>query len=88
MTAANDNKPTGWTSGEAKCVQCQHEWVAAVPVGVKWIECPACGLHKGAMRGAVSRPDELHWECNCGNDLFHFTPKGAYCTNCAVYQSF
>ena len=72
-------------SGKARCLACKHEWVAVAPVGVIWMECPACTLERGRFVAQVER-DGLHWHCNCGNDLFHATPDGFYCPNCGEWQ--
>jgi len=72
-------------SGEAICLICKHTYVAVVPTGVTFFECPACGVHKVIFKYACERSDP-HWQCNCGNKLFYLTPKGLYCPNCGDWQ--
>ncbi len=72
--------------GPAKCLACGHEWNAVSPVGVvNDLECPACGIRRGARTGTLTPHDEIIWRCNCGNDYFLLTPVGApMCANCGV----
>lgn len=72
-------------SGEARCLMCQHEWVAVAPVGTIRLECPSCGGEAGLFKEAVRR-SVPHWQCNCGNDLFHATADGYYCPKCGEWQ--
>ncbi len=74
-------------SGAARCLACQHEWVAVAPVGSIWLECPSCTLIRGRFVAQVEL-DGDHWHCNCGNDLFNATPEGVYCPNCGTWQKF
>lgn len=59
-------------SGNARCSACGHEFVAVVPVGDVWFECPNCGTERALMRYPVL--DEPAWPnvfaCNCGCDVF------------------
>ena len=71
-------------SGETRCLACGHEWVAVAPVGTVFLECPSCSLVKGMLKYPCEREGE-HWECNCGNSLFHITPDGVYCPNCGEW---
>jgi hypothetical protein len=32
-----------WCAGQAECIACGHEWVAAWPLGADALECPDCG---------------------------------------------
>lgn len=68
-------------SGRARCIACNHEWVAVAPVGVFWLECPKCSTEHGRFSAQVQR-DGMHWHCHCGNDLFYITPEGSYCPMC------
>ncbi|WP_051261709.1 helix-turn-helix domain-containing protein [Desulfovibrio inopinatus] len=72
-------------SGEAVCLNCKHEWISIAPVGTTWLECPNCGLHKGAGKYPVI-PQE-YWQCTCGMELFYITPKGAMCPQCGKMQA-
>ncbi len=81
--------------GPAKCLACKREWEAIAPVGIcTGLECPGCGLFKGALQGMVSVPEghEL-WTCNCGCDAFRVTGlngtfAGMMCINCGAEQNF
>lgn len=72
-------------AGQARCLDCKHEWAAVCPVGTTWLECPACTLFRGRMIGQHER-DGPHWFCHCGNELFYVTPDGTYCPNCGEWQ--
>jgi hypothetical protein len=76
-------------SGECRCMECHHEWVAVRPRGEspEWLECPACGLTKGRPQGPYWKEGADTWRCNCGNDLFQITPAGAYCPHCGEWFS-
>lgn len=64
--------------GPARCVRCKHEWRAVTPVGCfDDLECPSCGTHHGVRTGTIGTHDGTVWQCNCGNDLFVLTMKGA-----------
>jgi hypothetical protein len=72
-------------SGEARCISCRHEWIAVVPTGIEWFECPSCGLAKGRYRFHCAPVDRAVWTCNCGNDVFFVTDKQEIvCPNCGV----
>ena len=72
--------------GKVRCLSCKHEWEARYPQQdvVTWLECPECGQHDGKPVGTFER-DGPTWVCNCGNDLFHIMPAGAYCPCCGVW---
>lgn len=72
-------------TGEARCMSCAHQWIAVAPIGVTWMECPACSAEKGYFIYPCLR-DGNHWTCNCGNDLFQITQEGTYCPNCGNWQ--
>lgn len=74
-------------NGSARCMGCQHRWVAASPVGVvSGLECPECGSMKGCLLHEVIDGDL--YVCGCGNDLMRINPQGAYCANCGVTATF
>jgi hypothetical protein len=78
---------TQWASGEARCFQCEHTWVAVAPVGTVQLECPNCHTMKGLWKFPFApSADTLIRVCNCGNDLFRMTPEGHMCANCGLYQ--
>jgi Zn finger protein HypA/HybF involved in hydrogenase expression len=70
-------------SGKARCMTCQHEWVAVAPIGTDWLECPKCGGMKGFFKFQCEQEGE-HWRCKCGSWLFAITQNGVYCPNCAA----
>jgi len=39
-----------WASGEARCMDCGHRWVAAAPVATVGMECPSCAGQRGMWR--------------------------------------
>lgn len=76
-------------SGKARCCACRHDWIAAAPVGVDWLECPECGLMKGRFYyHALPPADGDMWVCACGCDVFHVTRAAAFCINCGTEQLF
>lgn len=84
-------RPTPHMSGHARCIQCQHTWVATAPVGTYWLECPECGTNKGAFQEHcffAEDSDTPVWSCECENQLFFVTHEGVFCPNCGVYQAF
>lgn len=72
-------------SGDARCLQCGHEWTAIAPTGESWLECPQCQTNKGAFTGNCYPENGLVWECECGNELFLLTPDGEMCPVCGLY---
>lgn len=72
-------------TGEARCMKCGREWVAAAPIGTEWLECPGCGTMHGTFKQPIER-DGAHWVCKCGNELFRVTPDGYYCPACGEWQ--
>jgi len=74
-------------SGEARCMLCQHKWIAVKPIYDNlFLECPECHSMKGFMVYPCEPSDGFLWTCNCGNDLFRITNKGTLCANCGQYQ--
>jgi hypothetical protein len=74
-------------SGEARCLQCGHEWAAVSPVGTTVLECPSCRLPKGVFRGLVTPNSPTIWICHCKCDTFWLTPQGAFCQLCGDVQN-
>lgn len=71
-------------SGPARCLSCQHEWAAVVPLPLppeKWLECPSCGQPKGSLSPFV--PNESALVCVCKNVVFYATRKTLMCPVCA-----
>ena len=75
-------------SGNARCLSCNHEWIAAAPVGTTWLECPGCSLFMGRYVEHIQEQDCMHWHCLCGCDLFYVTEDGCYCPVCGTEQNF
>jgi hypothetical protein len=73
--------------GYAKCLACNHKWIAIVPVGVSEFECPNCGSFKGVYQEFVIDGPEI-WVCQYGCDIFRITPDYIYCVNCGTEQTF
>ena len=74
------------SSGQARCLDCKHEWVAVAPIGTYWLQCPGCSLLRGKYIFMFNFPNELHWTCHCGNDLFYATKRAIFCPNCGAEQ--
>lgn len=83
-------RPERYCEGPAQCIACKHRWAAAAPVGVRWLECPACGTMRGTWRHAVeASPGDYEFSCNCcgGNALTAINRKGLFylmCMGCGV----
>ncbi len=74
-------------SGNAVCLHCKYEWVAVVPTGITYFECPECKLEKGVYVG-LFYDKQPHYTCNCGNQLFAVTPTYIYCIFCGQESSY
>lgn len=75
-------------AGGAMCLQCRHKWAAVAPAGTEWLECPACGMHKGAFTYPCCPPDGADWwQCNCGGHLFYMTRNETVCYKCGASQN-
>lgn len=74
-------------SGKARCLAYKYEWVAIVPAGTTWLECPSCSLESGRFIGHFER-EGAHWRCKCECDLFYATSDGLYCPNCGAWHTF
>lgn len=70
--------------GDAKCLTCNHEWVAVAPIGTVDLECPKCSTFKGVFMYMTA--PEVVWECNCGNQLFFIDEHGPMCSKCGLRQ--
>jgi hypothetical protein len=75
--------PEETMTNTAKCLLCHCTWIAVVPVGTVWLECPGCKLLGGRFIGPIGEPG-MHWICGCGNDLFYVKDKYVYCGKCGV----
>lgn len=77
-------------TGEARCLHCQHEWVAVCEVGIiHGMECPKCSLFKGVFV-ALCCPAEGHryLQCKCGNAHYMIVEGFAVCALCGTKQVF
>ena len=72
-------------SGLAVCGACHHEWSVVAAVGGVHLECPKCHRYWGGLKHAIE--PETAWRCNCGEQLFWLTPKGALCRRCGIYPT-
>lgn len=84
-------KPTEpWCQGEAKCLNCQHTWEAAAPVGTRFLECPECETCRGVWYrpAGATEGDELFYCRLCdGEALTAFKRGGLFylmCMGCGV----
>lgn len=69
--AAAKSARTPHATGDAKCLDCKHKWVATAPVGVVRLDCPECGSTRGQFKYEHNCADgDSVFECNCGNSLF------------------
>lgn len=75
-----DFTPGEHGQGKARCLGCQYEWQAVVPIGTTQLDCPACGGWKGVLLGNYT--PAVTWTCACGCDLFYITPDGPMCPHC------
>ncbi len=74
-------------AGDAHCIGCGHTWVAVAPAGTTRFECPECHAMKGHWTWEFAPAEgSLMRVCDCGNDLFRYTPDGYMCANCGTYQ--
>lgn len=78
-------EPT-YITGPALCLSCRHTWQGVWPEGTRWLECPSCGLTRGAALLPIA--PETFWVCACGFHLFYVGPDGLYCPNCGKMQDF
>ncbi len=75
-------------AGEAKCLECGHEWTACVAIGEVGLDCPSCNLPKGAMVGLCQPPEGgAIWACSCGCQTFYIDQSGVRCLRCASGQT-
>jgi len=72
-------------SGAAKCLACQHRWMAVAPTGTIWLDCPSCTLERGRFI-AQCEAEGPHLHCPCGCDLFYVHADYIYCPNCGMKQ--
>lgn len=72
--------------GEARCVNCRHDWIAIAPAGAYMLQCPKCELNTGAFLNAMhaAEGEEVLTCSNCGCDLFFVMRPGVLrCHRCA-----
>lgn len=76
---------TPHTSGDARCLRCDHRWVQVQPAGdaPNGMECPSCHCMTGSYVYLFRPPDGVPFlTCNCGNQHFLITEKLSLCANC------
>lgn len=71
-------------SGNARCLNCKHEWHAVAPSGVTALDCPTCATNQGVFKGLASTSDLKQWECRCGEYTFFIDEHGPYCAHCGI----
>jgi hypothetical protein len=83
LAEARAERTPHW-AGTAYCVGCQHEWVAAAPMGTMNLECPACALPKGRPKYPFSASaGDLLLVCDCGCEaLYAYKREGKFYTKC------
>lgn len=71
-------------SGMARCLACKHKWAAVAPPGTADLQCPACGLLRGAWQFGVSPPvGSNKYVClSCGCDVFRLSTLELLCIAC------
>lgn len=72
-------------SGEAKCANCGHKWVAVALVGTSSLECPSCKTMQG-MWIHPTLADKPLWQCSCGNEFFVIHTDRIMCSRCGKSQ--
>ena len=53
-----EEAPDGWKSESVECMDCNHKWVAVVPVGVNVFQCPKCFGMMGFMQDLTTNEVE------------------------------
>lgn len=91
FTAEREARKPHW-EGKVHCVGCQHEWEGVAPLGTLWVDCPSCGLPKGAPKHPFGAgQDDLLFKCNCGSEaLTAYVKKGVFricCMACGANQT-
>lgn len=69
------NEPPSHLEGPAKCLACNHEWIAVTPVGEPSFDlvCPSCDTRRGQYIYPPGLPDyAVTWRHKCGS--CHFSP--------------
>lgn len=75
--------------GQARCLACRHEWQAVAPIGTFDLECPSCGLMRGAWTFPVVAPaGTVVWRCRCGCEHMFVTPVNVMCAGCGQEADF
>ncbi len=71
-------------SGPARCLVCQHEWIAVAPAGTSSLECPCCHTERATFTQFISPINQRLWICDCSGWLFAITGTGFVCVSCGV----
>ena len=72
-------------TGEVKCMNCKHTWVAVAEQGTPLLECPECNCLKGVWINACLAEKPL-WTCKCDNEFFVVHIDRIMCANCGEPQ--
>lgn len=87
-SSAQEEESAGpYLEGKCRCLHCKHEWVGVAPLGTVSVDCPSCGLRRGAFIANVLK-DGDHWTCRCGSILFACNVANWYCIACGTNQRF
>lgn len=73
--------------GEARCLNCKHEWAATAPNGTVYLECPQCSTFQGVFKG-LSQTEHCQWRCGCGEYAYFIDTLGPYCCHCGMRPDF
>lgn len=83
-----------WAEGKAKCIACQHEWVAVALLGGQPFECPSCKLEKGMFKYPFgAKAGDREFSCLCGCEALVAYQRGRdnlfflRCMNCGSDQT-
>lgn len=80
----DDYRKSSHIAGPARCVDCGYDHVQVAPAGKSpWMECPKCGTMRSTWKYPVVSTED-HYQCDCGNSLFHVTPKEVVCPRCGA----
>lgn len=70
-------------SGQARCLNCKHTWVAVAPIGTTVLECIQCKTSQGVFIG-IATTDNQQWQCACAEFTFFIDARGPYCAHCGI----
>lgn len=68
-------------AGEARCLNCKHNWAAVAPIGTTSLQCPKCETFQGLFVG-ISVTEYKQFQCQCGEYVFFIDEYSPYCAHC------